>query len=320
MFIVSNIVYAVLLSFLLSSIIGEILIPLFKRLRLGQNIREEGPKSHYKKAATPTFGGIIFILSSIIAMLFFIKQYNKEIQFVFYSLISFGFIGFLDDFLKKVHKKNEGLTSKQKMLLLLFVSTAFAIYAYYTPGIGSTIILPFGRRMIDLGVLYIPFIIFIYAATTNSVNLTDGLDGLATSVTLLIMVFFALVAFNMGYYTLAIFCGCMSGALLGFLRFNSFPAKIIMGDTGALALGGMVATIAIILKTPLIIAIVGGIYVLEALSDLIQVISYKTTGKRVFKMAPIHHSFELSGWHEAKIVSLFSIITTILCLIGFLSF
>lgn len=320
MFILRKIVYAILLGFLLSSIIGAILIPLFKRLKLGQNIREEGPKSHYKKAATPTFGGIIFILSSIIAMLFFIKQYNKEIQFVFYSLVVFGFIGFLDDFLKKVHKKNEGLTSKQKMLLLLIASTTFAIYAYYNPRIGPTIILPFGGRMIDLGLLYIPFIIFIYAATTNSVNLTDGLDGLAASVTLLVMVFFALVAFNLGYYTLAVFCGCMSGALLGFLRFNSFPAKIIMGDTGALALGGMVATIAIILKTPFIIAIVGGIYVLEALSDLIQVISFKATGKRVFKMAPIHHSFELSGWHEAKIVSLFSIITTILCLIGFLSF
>jgi phospho-N-acetylmuramoyl-pentapeptide-transferase len=319
-FIVSNIIYAVLLSFLLSSIIGTILIPLLKKLRLGQNIREEGPKSHYKKAATPTFGGIIFILSSIIAMMFFIRQYTKEIWFVFYSLIVFGFIGFLDDFLKKVHKKNEGLTSKQKMLLLLFTSTTFAVCAYYNPGIGSTIILPFSGKMIDLELLYIPFIIFIYVATTNSVNLTDGLDGLATSVTLLVMVFFTLVAFNFGYYTLAIFCGCMSGALLGFLRFNSFPAKIIMGDTGSLALGGMVATIAIILKTPLIIAIVGGIYVLETLSDLVQIISYKTRGKRVFKMAPIHHSFELSGWHEAKIVSLFSIVTTILCLIGFLSF
>lgn len=320
MFIVSKIIYAVLLSFLLSSIIGSILIPLFKRLKLGQYIREEGPKSHLKKAETPTFGGIIFILSSIITMLFFIKQYNKEIKFVFYSLIVFGFIGFLDDFLKKIHKKNEGLTSKEKMVLLLLASTAFAIYSYYNPRIGSIIILPFDGRIIDLRLFYIPFIIFIYVATTNSVNLTDGLDGLAASVTLLIMVFFALVAFNMGYYSLSIFCGCMSGALLGFLRFNSFPAKIIMGDTGALALGGMVATIAIILKTPLIIAIVGGIYVLEALSDLIQVISYKTIGKRVFKMAPIHHSFELSGWHEAKIVSLFSIITTILCLIGFLSF
>lgn len=315
-----NIVYAVLLSFLLSFIIGKILIPLFKTLKLGQNIREEGPKSHYKKAATPTFGGIIFILSSIIAMLFFIKQYNKEIWFVFYSLIIFGFIGFLDDFLKKIHKKNQGLTSKQKMLLLLVASTAFAVYAYYNPVIGSTIILPFGGRMINLGLLYIPFIIFIYAATTNSVNLTDGLDGLAATVTLLVMVFFALTAFNLGYYTLAIFCGCMSGALLGFLGFNSFPAKIIMGDTGSLALGGMLATVAIILKTPLIIAIVGGIYVLEALSDLIQVITYKTIGKRVFKMAPIHHSFELAGWHEAKIISLFSIITTILCFIGYLCF
>ncbi|ERI93696.1 phospho-N-acetylmuramoyl-pentapeptide-transferase [Clostridiales bacterium oral taxon 876 str. F0540] len=320
MYILNYIVYAVLLSFAIASITGWFLIPVFKALKLGQNIREEGPKSHYKKANTPTFGGIIFIFSSIAAMLLFHKQFNKEILFVVCSFTAFGLIGFLDDFLKKLHKKNEGLTSRQKMLLLIVVSTACTIYAYINPAIGSTIMIPFIRKNLNLGILYIPFILFIYASTTNSVNLTDGLDGLAASVTLLVMVFFSLISFSMGYYSLAIFCGCVSGSLLGFLRYNSFPARVIMGDTGALALGGLISSVAIVIKNPLIIAIVGGIYVLEAVSDLIQIIYFKTTGKRFFKMAPIHHAFELSGWHEAKIVSLFSIITTLLCLVGFLSF
>lgn len=207
----------------------------------------------------------------------------------------------------------------QKMILLIFVSSIFAFYAYHNSSIGPSIIIPFTGRMFNLGILYIPFIIFYYVATTNAVNLTDGLDGLATSITLLVMAFFALLSFSMGYYSSAIFCGCVSGSLLGFLRYNSYPARIIMGDTGSIALGGIVATVAIILKNPLIVIIVGGIYVIETLSVIIQVISFKLTGKRIFKMAPIHHSFELSGWHEAKIVSVFSIITTILCLIAYLS-
>ena len=316
----SNIIYSVLLSFLISSIIGMLLIPLFKTLKLGQNIREEGPKSHNKKAGTPAFGGIIFIFSAIITMLIFKKQLTKETIFVFYAFLAFGFIGFIDDVLKKIHKKNEGLTSMQKMILLIFVSSFFAFYAYHNSSIGSLILIPFTGRMFNLGALYLPFIIFYYVATTNAVNLTDGLDGLATSITLLVMAFFALLSFGMGNYSLAIFCGCVSGSLLGFLRYNSYPARIIMGDTGSIALGGIVATVAIILKNPLIIIIVGGIYVIETLSVIIQVISFKLTGKRIFKMTPIHHSFELSGWHEAKIVSVFSIITTILCLIAFLSF
>jgi phospho-N-acetylmuramoyl-pentapeptide-transferase len=316
----SNIIYSVLLSFLIASITGLLLIPLFKILRLGQNIREDGPKSHNKKAGTPAFGGIIFIFSSIITMLFFMKQYNEETKIVVNAFLAFGCIGFIDDILKKIHKKNEGLTSMQKMILLLFVSNIFAFYAYRNPSIGSLIIIPFTGRLFNVGILYIPFIIFYYVATTNAVNLTDGLDGLATSVTLLVITFFALVSFSMGHYSLAIFCGCVSGSLLGFLRYNSYPAKIIMGDTGSLALGGMVATVAIILRNPLIVAIVGGIYVIETLSVIIQVVSFRLLGKRIFKMAPIHHSFELSGWHEAKIVSVFSIITTILCLIAFLSF
>ncbi|WP_027624474.1 phospho-N-acetylmuramoyl-pentapeptide-transferase [Clostridium lundense] len=315
----STIIYAVLFSFLLSTITGLLLIPLFKKLDLGQNIKNGIPINHKKKAGTPTFGGIIFIFSSIITMLLLIKNYNRELLLVISSLIAFGLIGFIDDTLKKIHKKNEGLTSKGKMILLLFVSSIFAIYSYYNPSIGSIIMFPFTKKLFDLKILYIPFIIFYYVSTTNALNLTDGLDGLATSITLLVITFFTLLSFGMGHYTLSISCGCIAGALLGFLRYNCYPAKIIMGDTGSLALGGAVATIAMILKNPFIVIIVGGIYVIEALSSLIQIVFFKLFSKRIFKMAPIHHSFELHGWHETKIVSVFSIITTILCLIGFLS-
>lgn len=305
--------------FLLSTITGLLLIPLFKKLNLGQSIKNGIPISHKKKAGTPAFGGIIFIFSSIITMLFMIKNYNKELLLVISSLIAFGLIGFIDDTLKKIHKKNEGLTSKGKMILLLFISSIFAIYSYYNPSIGSIIMFPFTKKLFDLRILYIPFIIFYYVSTTNALNLTDGLDGLATSTTLLVVTFFIFLSFGMGHYTLSISCGCIAGALLGFLRYNCYPAKIIMGDTGSLALGGAIATIAMILKNPFIVIIVGGIYVIEALSSLIQIVFFKLFGKRIFKMAPIHHSFELHGWHETKIVSVFSIITTILCLIGFLS-
>ncbi|OPD37399.1 phospho-N-acetylmuramoyl-pentapeptide-transferase [Clostridium botulinum] len=315
----STVIYAVLFSFLLSTITSLFLIPLFKKLNLGQSIKNGIPISHKKKAGTPTFGGIIFIFSSIITMLFMIKNYNKELLLVISSLIAFGLIGFIDDTLKKIHKKNEGLTSKGKMILLLFVSSIFAIYSYYNPSIGSIIMFPFTKKLFDLRILYIPFITFYYVSTTNALNLTDGLDGLAASITLLVVTFFIFLSFGMGHYTLSISCGCIAGALLGFLRYNCYPAKIIMGDTGSLALGGAIATIAMILKNPFIVIIVGGIYVIEALSSLIQIVFFKLFGKRIFKMAPIHHSFELHGWHETKIVSVFSIITTILCLIGFLS-
>ncbi|MGO5065328.1 MULTISPECIES: phospho-N-acetylmuramoyl-pentapeptide-transferase [unclassified Clostridium] len=315
----NTIIYAVIFSFLLSTIISLLLIPLFKKLNLGQNIKDGIPISHKKKAGTPTFGGIIFIFSSIITMLLIIKNYNKEFLLVASSLIAFGLIGLIDDIFKKIHKKNEGLTSKGKMILLLFVSSIFAIYSYYDTSIGSIIMFPFTKKLFDLRVLYIPFTISYYVSTTNALNLTDGLDGLAASITLLVVTFFTFLSFGMGHYTLSISCGCIAGALLGFLRYNCYPAKVIMGDTGSLALGGAIATIAMILKNPFIVIIVGGIYVIEALSSLIQIIFFKLFSKRIFKMAPIHHSFELRGWHETKIVSVFSIITTILCLIGFLS-
>jgi phospho-N-acetylmuramoyl-pentapeptide-transferase len=314
----SLIIYSVLIAFVISIMQGPLLIPMLHKLKFGQNIREEGPKSHLKKAGTPTMGGIIFMVSTIITMLIIVRNSNDEAMIALYCFIAFGLIGLIDDLLKITRKKNEGLTSKQKMFLLVVVA---GLVGYYSSlKIGTDIMIPFFDRSIDLGVWYIPFIIIYFAATTNSVNLTDGLDGLATSVTIVVMTFFALVSNMMFHSTLAIFCAALAGALLGFLKFNSYKAQIFMGDMGSLALGGAVAAIGMILKLPLLVIIVGGVYVLEAISVIIQVSVFKATGKRVFKMSPIHHHFELLGWHETKIVAVFSIVTVILCLIGFLSF
>ncbi|WP_102400898.1 phospho-N-acetylmuramoyl-pentapeptide-transferase [Haloimpatiens massiliensis] len=310
-------IYWLLVAFLVSLIGGPILIPMLHRLKFGQIIRAEGPKSHMKKAGTPTMGGIIFIVSVTITIIMAIRNPQDKSMVILYAFIAFGAIGFLDDMLKIIHKNNLGLRAYQKMLLLLIASGVLAFYG--ANNVGTSIIIPFTNKSWNLGSLYIPFIILYFAATTNAVNLTDGLDGLASSITLLVMTFFALVSFSMGEYKIAIFCAITVGALLGFLRYNAFPAAIFMGDTGSLALGGAVAAVAMMLKLPLIVIIVGGIYVLEALSVIIQVASFKLTGKRVFKMSPIHHHFELSGWHETKVVSIFSIVTTILCLIAFLS-
>jgi phospho-N-acetylmuramoyl-pentapeptide-transferase len=314
-----RIVYSVLLAFFIALILGPVFIPLLHRLKFGQNIREEGPKSHQKKAGTPTMGGLIFIISSFIAMAILIRKPSDEAMIALYAFIAFGIIGALDDGLKIIHKNNLGLRAAEKMILLLIVSGVLGFYAATNSNIGTTILVPFVQKSFDLGKWYVPFIVIYFAGTTNAVNLTDGLDGLATSVTLLVMTFFALVSFGLGHYTLSIFCGVIAGSLLGFLRYNAFPAQVFMGDTGSLALGGAVATVAMILKLPLLIVIVGGIYVVEALSVILQVASFKLTKKRIFKMSPIHHHFELSGWHETKIVSIFSIITVILCLVAFLS-
>lgn len=314
----SKVVYSVLVAFLVALLIAPFLIPMLHKFKFGQNIRDEGPESHKKKQGTPTMGGIIFIIATCLTMIVIVRNPKDEAMIALYSLVAFGIVGLLDDALKIIKKKNEGLKSYQKMILIVLASGFLGYYA--TRKIGTDIMIPFfTANTFDLGVFFIPCIIVYFAATTNAVNLTDGLDGLASSITLLVMTFFALVSFGMGYYTLAIFCGILAGSLLGFLRYNSYPAQIFMGDTGSLALGGAIAAIAMILKLELLVIIVGGIYVIETLSVIIQVISFKLTGKRVFKMSPLHHHFELSGWHESKIVAVFSIITVVLCLIGFLS-
>lgn len=312
-----RVVYSVLIAFFIALLIGPVLIPVLHRLKFGQNIREEGPKSHMKKAGTPTMGGIIFILASFITMAILIRDPSDEAMIPLYAFIAFGIIGAIDDGLKIFHKKNLGLRAYQKMIMLIIVSGILGYYA--ATNMGTDIMVPFTKGRINLGIWYVPFIVLYFAATTNAVNLTDGLDGLATSITLLVMTFFALVSFGLGHYTLSIFCGVIAGALLGFLRVNAFPAQVFMGDTGSLALGGAIASVAMILKLELLVIIVGGIYAIETLSVILQVISFKLTKKRIFKMSPLHHHFELSGWHETKIVSVFSIITVILCLIAFLS-
>lgn len=312
-----KIVMAIVISFIVASILGPIIIPLLHKLKFGQNIRQEGPKSHLKKAGTPTIGGLIFIFATIITMFIMVKNPTDEAMIALYSFVGFGFVGFLDDLLKIIKKKNEGLTSGQKMILLLIVSGFLTWYAYEY--IGSSINIPFLSGQINLGLIYIPFVMFYFAGVTNAVNLTDGLDGLATSVTVLVTTFLGIISYNLGHISLAIFCVSLAGALLAFLRFNAFPARVFMGDTGSLALGGAVAMVALILKMPLILVLIGIIYVVETFSVILQVASFKLTGKRIFKMAPIHHHFEQLGWSETKIVSVFSIITVVFCFIAFAS-
>ena len=312
-----KIVMAIVISFIVASILGPIIIPLLHKLKFGQNIRQEGPKSHLKKAGTPTIGGLIFIFATIITMFIMVGNPTDEAMIALYSFVGFGFVGFLDDLLKIIKKKNEGLTSGQKMILLLIVSGFLTWYAYKY--IGTSINIPFLNGQINLGLFYIPAAMFYFAGVTNAVNLTDGLDGLATSVTVLVTTFLGIISYNLGHISLAIFCVALAGALLAFLRFNAFPARVFMGDTGSLALGGAVAMVALILKMPLILVLIGIIYVIETLSVILQVASFKLTGKRIFKMAPIHHHFEQLGWSETKIVSVFSIITVVFCFIAFAS-
>lgn len=296
-------------------ILGPITIPLLTKLKFGQNIRKDGPKTHLKKAGTPTMGGVMFILSTTIVMIIMSDSFNEKGMIALYSLIAFGFIGFLDDLLKILKKQSEGLKAWQKMLLLLIVSGAFSYYSYVN--LPHDIVIPFTSFKLPLGVLYVPFVIFVYAAMTNAVNLTDGLDGLASTVSVLVLTFFGVLTFIIKDYSLTVFSVALIAGLIGFLKFNAYPAKVFMGDTGSLAIGGAITTIAIISGYPLLIVIVGGIYVVEALSVIIQVTSFKLTGKRVFKMAPIHHHFEQCGWNEVKVVTVFSIITVVLCIIGF---
>jgi phospho-N-acetylmuramoyl-pentapeptide-transferase len=316
-FISTDMLISLILSFLVATIIGSPIIKGLYNLKFGQNIRQDGPRSHLKKAGTPTIGGLIFITSTTIVTFIMIRDIKDEAFVALFAFIAFGFIGFLDDIIKIVKRNNLGLRAYQKMILLLIVSGVLSYYSYVE--LGTKINVPFINTQWDLGVLYIPFVIFYFAATTNAVNLTDGLDGLATSVTILVMTFLSIVSFNLGNYTLTIFSIVLAGSLLGFLRFNAFPARVFMGDTGSLALGGAVATVALLLKIPFIVVIIGAIYVIETLSVIIQVSSFKLTGKRVFKMAPIHHHFEHMGWSETKIVTIFSIITVVVCFIGFLS-
>lgn len=315
-----HIIRFIAVSFIITLILGPILIPLLKRLKVGQSIREEGPKSHYKKSGTPTMGGIIMLLALLITILTSGPSFmNNDMIILIAATLGFGLIGFIDDFIKVVLKRSLGLKAYQKLIGQIILASILAVYQSKISILGTELIVPFLNMNIDLGIFYVPFIAFVTVATVNSANLTDGLDGLASGVTLIILSFFSLVALNMGMPSIAMFSAALSGACLGFLRYNSYPAKVFMGDTGSMALGGAVAAIAVLLNLSLIIPIVCGIYFAEAISVIIQVTSFKLVGKRVFLMSPLHHHFEYKGWKETKIVVVFWSVTLILCLIGIYS-
>lgn len=306
----------VLIAFGLSVMMGPVIIPILRKLKMGQTERVDGVQSHLKKAGTPTMGGVIILLSVVITSVFYIKEYPKIIPILFVTL-GFGLIGFLDDYLKVVMKRSDGLFPKQKMALQIVVTAVFAFYLVKFTDVSLTMLIPFsGGYYLDIGWFAIPLMFFAVIGTVNGVNFTDGLDGLASSVTVLVATFFTVVAIGTKSGIEPITCAVV-GALLGFLLFNVYPASVFMGDTGSLALGGFVASTAYMLQMPVFIVIVGLIYLIEVLSVMIQVTYFKKTGgKRIFKMAPIHHHFELCGWSETRVVAVFSIATALLCLIA----
>ena len=317
-----------LVAFALMLVLGPILIPLLHRLKFGQVEREEGPASHKQKQGTPTMGGIAFLIAILIATLLFGMSGMEFTLPALLATFAFGLVGFLDDFIKVKLRRNLGLRAYQKIIAQLGISFVIAFWAYRSPFIGSTLYLPFSGGSWDLGVWYIPAMMFVIIAEVNAVNLTDGLDGLSSSVTLVyaraMAVMFSIlgksatalgeVLYGVNLESMAIFSMAVVGALLGFLRYNCYPARVFMGDTGSLALGGVVSVLAICSRSVLLLPVMGICFVGSAVSVVLQVGSYKLRhGKRIFKMAPLHHHFELSGMHEARIVTMYTIVTAVCC-------
>lgn len=317
------------ITFIITVLISFIVIPILRKRKVGQIERDDGPQSHLKKQGTPTMGGIIIILSMIIVCIGLYYYYTrirlepnvaKNILPLLFVSVGFGIIGFIDDFKKLILKNTKGLSPKAKMAGLLIVSVAYTVYLTTVLKIGTDMYIPFFKTSITLPIwIYIPFTIFVMLATTNAINLTDGIDGLSSSVTTIILTCLTVIAIIFNVKEVTVFGSALTGACLGFLLFNLYPSKVMMGDTGSLLLGGAVAAIAIYLKMPLILIIIALVPILETLSVMIQVAHFKRTGNRIFKMAPLHHHFELSGWKENKVVSVFSIITLIVCIIGVLA-
>lgn len=314
-----QVVIPVLISFVISLVLGPVIIPFLRKLKMGQTERVEGVQSHLKKAGTPTMGGIIFLIAAVVTALFYVKDYPAVIPVLFLTL-GFGIIGFLDDYLKVVLKRSDGLLPWQKFLLQIVVTGIFAFYVMNYTDISLSMRIPFWPdHYLNLGWLAVPVLFIAVIGTVNGVNFTDGLDGLASSVTLIVAVFFTVVSMGIQGGVEPMTCAVVGG-LMGFLLFNVYPAKVFMGDTGSLALGGFVAGTAYVLEMPLFILLVGIIYLVEVLSVMIQVSYFKAThGKRFFRMAPIHHHFELCGWSETRIVAVFSVITAVMCLIALLA-
>ena len=318
----------ILLSFVMTVVLAFIIIPILKKLKIGQIERVEGPQSHLKKQGTPTMGGIIMIIVIIlVGAVMFIdyarsidageKQVAQNLLPIIAVTVGFGVIGLIDDLKKLIGKNTEGLKPAYKMLGLLIVSVGFSLYLTEVMHFEPQIYIPFADVYFTFPVwLYVPFVVLVFLATTNAINLTDGIDGLSTSVTTRILTCLTIISVIFGIKEVTVFGSILIGTCLGFLLFNLYPAKVMMGDTGSLLLGGAIAGIAIYLKMPLLLLIIALVPILETLSVIIQVAYFKKTGNRIFKMAPLHHHFELSGWKENKIVSVFSIVTLICCALG----
>ncbi len=313
-----DVIVPVLMAFGISVVLGPFVIPFLRRLKVGQTVREEGPQSHLKKSGTPTMGGLMILTAIVVTSLVYMKDYPGIIPILFLTL-GFGLIGFLDDYIKVVLKRSMGLKAWQKMALQLIMTGIFAYYVQNVLQLDLAMKIPFWENhYLDFGIWNIPLLFIVVIGTDTGANFTDGLDGLASSVTVMIAVFFSVVAIGTESGIAPITCAAV-GALLGFLLYNVHPASVFMGDTGALALGGFVAATAYVLQMPLFLLIVALIYVIEVLSVILQVSYFKLThGKRIFKMAPIHHHFEMCGWSETKVVAVFSIVTALLCLVALL--
>lgn len=310
----------VIISFLISVVFCPILIPFLRKLKFGQTEREEGPQSHLKKNGTPTMGGLVILASILLTSLIYIGKFTEILPVLFMTL-GFGLIGFLDDYIKVVKKRSLGLTPLQKMALQFIVTGVFIYYYFKIAGLDTSIKIPFvsGDGFVMPTWLFIIFVFIVVLGTVNGVNFTDGLDGLASGVTVIVATFFTIAALSLNPSMTPI-TGAVVGSLLGFLLFNTYPARVFMGDTGSLALGGFVSSIALMLHMPLFIVIIGLIYLVEVLSVILQVGYFKLThGKRIFKMAPIHHHFELCGYSETQVVAAFSVITALLCLVGIMA-
>lgn len=310
--------FTIIMAFLIAVLLSPVFIPFLRRLKFGQSIREEGPKSHQKKSGTPTMGGIIILLSIVITTIIMTGKFSEPTVITSLLLLvtlGFGLLGFLDDFIKVVLKRNLGLTSRQKLLGQIIISVIFYL-VYRQKGFSTEIDIPFTDQSFDLGWFFVFFIVFWLVGFSNAVNLTDGLDGLVSGTAAIAFGAFAVLAWNQSQMEIAIFSVAIVGAVLGFLVFNAHPAKVFMGDTGSLALGGAIATIAILTKLELLLIIIGGVFVIETLSVILQVFSFKTTGKRIFRMSPLHHHYELVGWSEWRVVVTFWSVGLLFAILG----
>lgn len=305
------------LSILIVVGLAPTVIPMLRKMKFGQTIRTEGPQSHLAKSGTPTMGGVMMIISILVSTVLF-AGFNFYTMIALISMLGFGLVGFLDDYIKVVKKRSLGLKPMQKIIGQISLAILIPLSQVIFKPEMTKLIVPFFNTTLDLGILYVPFMAFVILGTVNAVNLTDGLDGLSSGVTVIVSIFFIMITMITGVKEVTIFSASVMGACLGFLVFNKYPAKVFMGDTGSMALGGAVVGMATLTNMTLLIPIVGGIYFAEALSVIIQVVSFKTRKKRVFKMAPLHHHFEQCGWKETKVVKRFCLTSVILLVVGLL--